>query len=400
VGGAASPVARERLSHPAPLKDAREPLSPVSAGAAIPEKVKPDSDYRRRPGYQADFLPGNNVAMPALSAEQQKIAARNRQARADDDPFELKYTHFSAKLNAARRLAFFTATNIDGKNWKSVNRKTGEVSDDPEALREDEDPPGSEAREPWYEDPRVDDDEETNDRLYQKQTIDGRNPGQLRIFERGHLTRRQDPAWGSDAEALAADADTFHFSNCTPQIGFFNEGKSKRSSEARQGRSASGALHWRAIEDYVLDNARAEDLRVCVFTGPVLDDEHDIPWREEVISGFKVPREFWKIVVRVEHGELAATALCADQSPLIDDLPEARAGGFRDLSKVKKYQLSVAELERKTGLDFGEAVRRADTFAPGPEGRSAPLSEIGQIMLDRPRYGESPLPRSTGRIAR
>lgn len=372
----AAPAMRAREMLEAP-RDER-PVA-VAPGA---EKLTPDGNYRRRSGYKRGFLPGHEVAMPVLSAKQEGVAARNNFARDNQDPFELKYTHFSVKLNGKRRLAFFTATNIDGKNWKHVDRKTGKVTA-PEAA-EDEEGDGSEAREPWFEDPRVDDGEETNDDLYLKQTIDGRFPGQLRIFERGHLTRRQDPAWGSDEDALAADADTFHFTNCTPQIGFFNEGKSKRGEEARRGKAASGTLHWRAIEDYVLENAKAQDLRVSVFTGPVLNDDDDIPWREDVIPDFKVPREFWKVVLRVENGELLATALCADQSPLIDELPEARRLGFRDLSKVKKYQISIEKLQEKTGLDFGDAVRRADTFVPGPEGRSQAVADITELTLDKP----------------
>lgn len=39
----------------------------------------------------------------------------------------------------------------------------------------------------------------------------------------GHLTRRNDPTWGTSDEAERANADTFHFANCTPQHLRFNE---------------------------------------------------------------------------------------------------------------------------------------------------------------------------------
>jgi endonuclease G len=117
----------------------------------------------------------------------------------------------------------------------------------------------------------------------------------------------------------------------------------------------------------------------------VLDDAKDIPWRDAVIPGFAVPREFWKLVLRVENDALLATALCADQLPLIDRLPEARASSFSDLSKVEKYQISIVELERKTGLDFGQAVRDADTAVPAAEARRAPLQSIKEVSLDRGR---------------
>lgn len=386
LGQGTMPVASPAAASQDVAQDERPAVGAAAPGpVATPgrEKVRPNPDYRRRSGYDPAFLPGGHVVdLPILSAAQLEVAAENGQARTGEDPFELKYTHYSVKLHGRRRLAFFSAANIDGATSKNVSRTTGAVSEPGEAL---EDPEGFEAREPWFEDPRVADDEETNDKLYLRQAIDGQNPGQLRIFERGHLTRRQDPAWGSEADAIAADADTFHFTNCAPQVGFFNEGKSKREGEAAEGKGASGTLHWRAIEDYVLDNARAQDLRVSVLTGPVLDDEKDIPWRGDIIPDFKVPREFWKVVVRVENGELLATALCADQTPLIERLPEARAAGFKDMSKVAKYQVSIAELERKTGLDFGEAIREADTISPAAEARRAPLTTIAQVSLEKPR---------------
>jgi endonuclease G len=40
------------------------------------------------------------------------------------------------------------------------------------------------------------------------------------FFDRGHLTRRVDPSWGTEQEALRADADTFHFQ--TVQFNIFD----------------------------------------------------------------------------------------------------------------------------------------------------------------------------------
>ncbi|HEV2603428.1 MAG TPA: DNA/RNA non-specific endonuclease [Microvirga sp.] len=358
---------------------------PASVTPSGSEKAKVDRNYKKRRGYSPAFLPGHPVDLPALSDEMAAIAAPNFWARPDDDPHELKYQHFSVVMNGRRRLAFFTATNIDGGSWKSINRKTGTVESVDSTEDDADEGAGAEGREAWYEDPRVEDEHETDDTLYLRQKIDGEFPGQLRIFERGHLTRRQDPAWGDDDAALRANEDTFHFTNCTPQIGFFNEGKAKRSPERRKGKGASGTLHWRAIEDYVLENAKAKDQRVTVFTGPIFDDANDFAWRQHIVPDFRVPREFWKVVVRVQGDDLVATALRADQSPLIDELPEERFRGFHDLAKVKKYHVSVREIEEATGLDFGKAVREADTFVAGAEARRDPLLSLDQVSLERRR---------------
>jgi endonuclease G len=202
------------------------------------------------------------------------------------------------------------------------------------------------------------------------------------------LTRRQDPLWGNDDALIRyANADTFHVTNCSPQVGFFNMGIRKRpGSEAKAGVHPGGELYWRALEEYVLTNARADRARVSVFTGPVFDDENDIPWDRgrQDMRGFKAPKMFWKLVLRVEGGALQATALVADQSPLIDVAPEALLRGEAltkplPYEKVAQYHYSIAELERLTGLDFGDAVHSADTYSERAGGAGNQRREVRKI---------------------
>ena len=226
-------------------------------------------------------------------------------------------------MNGERRMAFFTAVNIDGANWVHIIRKTGQ--------------PKAEATEKWYEDPRIDPLSQSDQSLYSSQEP-------FRVFDRGHLVRRQDPAWGTNEGAIRANADTFHFANCVPQQKGFNQ----------------KTRYWQGIEKYVLDNAKAERMRINVFTGPVFaEDDPDYRY-------VKVPRMFWKIIIRVDNGDLLATAFLADQSSLITRLPERLSEGFDDLSKVDEYQTTVTEIEELTGLDFGE-LRDHDTFESDAE---------------------------------
>jgi endonuclease G len=322
--------------------------------------------------------------MPKLSAAQKKNAATNKEKVAGDLPFVLRYEHFSIVMNKKRRLAFFTATNIDGASSKDFDRTTGAITE-PESLDLDDPDEGPEATELWLTDRRIDESEQTPSDLFSGQTAfhddatkiaDKRTSAHRnRIFQQGHLTRRQDPLWGKDEVIRRANTDTFHVTNRAPQIGYFNMG-TRHKAEAKPKFHPGGDLHWRALEEFVLANARADKQRVTVFTGPVLDDEHDFPWDRgrTDMKGFKAPRKFWKLVVRVDQGKLHATSLVADQSPLIDfKLPEALEPGGEELKhfafdKVKKFQTSIATLEKLTGLDFGAHVRAADTFAPGPGG--------------------------------
>ncbi|WP_172746201.1 hypothetical protein [Neorhizobium sp. T7_12] len=71
-----------------------------------------------RSGYKRGFLNGFDIPLPKLTAEQQALAAKNQVAESGDDPFELKSHHFSLVVHAKRKMAFFTACNIDGANAK------------------------------------------------------------------------------------------------------------------------------------------------------------------------------------------------------------------------------------------------------------------------------------------
>ncbi|MGF6741571.1 DNA/RNA non-specific endonuclease [Paraburkholderia atlantica] len=97
--------------------------------------------------------------------------------------------------------------------------------------------------------------------------------------DRGHLTRRSDPTWGTPDEAERANADTFHFSNCSPQHFRFNE----------------SAVYWQGLERYVLENGVLDNetkRRLCVIQGPVFDNKIDL-WADDV----QIPSSFFKIVV-------------------------------------------------------------------------------------------------------
>jgi endonuclease G len=337
------------------------PFAPEPSPPAVPTAERaPDSNYANRKGYKPGFIPGCTVPMPALSKAQQKVAARVQTAEPGDDPFELKYNHFSVVINGERRLAYFTACNIDGKTAKDIDRKTGTVTNYTPGGGTESIDAGAEASERWFGDERLLEENSTNQDLYSSQEVPGFKKGTKawmnRMLQRGHLVRRVDPAWGTNDQALKAEADTFHFTNCTPQVGFFNMGSAPQGTP----KSAGGQL-WRAIEDYVRDNAAVDDLRVCVFTGPVLDAKDPL-WREDVLPGFRVPLRFWKVVVWAEKGKLRSVAMLADQEPVLTALPEAIGAGeaYADTSAVEDFVTTIAHLEQVTGLDFGDEVRKAD----------------------------------------
>ncbi|MBL7490829.1 DNA/RNA non-specific endonuclease [Frankia sp. AgB1.9] len=267
--------------------------------AAEEEAVRIDPDYTNRVGYDEDFLgSGHRVALPTLHPDQVPLAAVNQLATGQQPPYVLPYHHFSVVLNRQRRLAFFTAVNIDGATAARLQREPDR----------------------WSFDPRVPEDEQTGEQVYRDNPLD-----------RGHLVRRLDPAWGATrAQAKLANDDTFHFTNCTPQHADFNENQTT----------------WAGLEDYILENADNQDFKVTVFAGPVLSDD-DQPYR-----GVLLPRQFWKIAVMVTAaGGLSATGYLLSQADLIRGL-EITPAAF-SYGAYSTYQVPLARIASLTGLSFG-----------------------------------------------
>ncbi|HTV70610.1 MAG TPA: DNA/RNA non-specific endonuclease [Rhizobiaceae bacterium] len=336
-------------------------------------------NFDDRGGYEPGFVPGSVIPLPDHSGAAWR-AAKNQLALPGDDPHELRYHHFSLVMNAERRLAYFTAVNIDGSRIKAVNRDDKTVIDDPtlnELGVESIGFEGAEASDDFRPDRRILPEEQMNRTFYEKQIVAGFPDPQskeriARIFQKGHIILRGDPAWGTDTEALAAERDTFFYTNAAPQVGFFNQG----SALNRPG--SKGKLRWRAVETYVLRNAVTMKSRVSVFAGPVFDDATDPPYRFEA----QVPMRFWKIALWNDGDALRSIALLADQRPVIEVMPEAIVGqpeAFGDedeLARVSEFLTTVTEIEALTGLDFGANVREADIRAGSETTRRRPAQTL------------------------
>jgi endonuclease G, mitochondrial len=302
-----------------------EPARPLTSFRSLtrgPEAVQINMDYSNRPGYSEDFIPGLTVQLPAVVSDLAKQVASLRSDEPNAAAGELKYEHFSLKLNKSKRMAIFTATNIDGERYLEVDRATGKVNPSEGDV--------------WFKDPRV------SASFYLDQTFYSQ---WSTYFDRGHLTRRSDPTWGTPEEAERANADTFHFSNCSPQHFRFNQ----------------SAVYWQGLERYVLENgvlANETKRRLCVIQGPIFDDKIDL-WANDV----QIPSSFFKVVVWKSPSGPKAVGLVADQLNL---LSEARhqVGSPQELGSVdvNHWRVPINAIETKAGLDFGEVVRNADTI--------------------------------------
>lgn len=376
---------------------AAQPAAPTPA--AVPGQAERRTwrteEFDDRGGYEPGFIPGFIVPLPVVANSPFRIA-ENQLAGPGADKHELPYHHFSIVMNADRRLAFFTAVNIDGKRIKAIKRDTKTVTSDPTLGQlgvESIGIAGAEASDDFRPDRRILETERMDRPFYEKQVVPGfPNPSSrdriARMFQKGHIVLRSDPAWGTDEEALAAERDTFFYTNAAPQVGFFNQG----SDLDRPG--SKGKLRWRAVETYVLRNAVTMKSRISVFAGPIFADDDP-----EYRFGAKVPMRFWKLAVWNDGGTLRSIALIADQRPVLEVMPESIADGreaFGDeeeLARVSEFLATVAEVEAATGLDFGDMVREADIRAGAESAAAMTLSASDLKKARKPPKRRTPAKR-------
>jgi endonuclease G, mitochondrial len=264
--------------------------SAMESSELILEAARPLGYYRNYKGYDVNFL-GAPVALPVLTEEQRRNAAKNSDVEQGGDPTVLPYTHFSIVMNRRRQLAYYTVVNIDGKLSQDMNR----------------------GRDRWYFDSRIAESEQIGEFLYKRNALD-----------RGHLVRRLDPVWGD--QARRANDDTFHFTNCSPQHERFNQGQDL----------------WQGIENYILDKANIKDKKVSVFTGPVMAED------DPLYKGVRLPLAFWKIIAYIKaDGSLATAAYMLEQAKLVEDML-----GLEAAFDAGSFRVSLEHIKERTGLDF------------------------------------------------
>lgn len=223
-----------------------------------------------RDGFQPDFLdPAKEVPAPKITAAGQKLLA----PLLDGSGNELKYQHFSVWMQRERRLALYTASNVD---WRDRRKVVDGKATSREGLAGW--PKGSKFAELWVDDPRIDPRHQLPDVFYSEDRG---------AFDKGHIVRRDDVCWGDHfADMQMANGDTFHVTNCSPQIKAFNQGQ-------------AGEENWGDLEGAIAKVTKADAQAACLFAGPIFgaDDRWFHGKDERGAARIQVPSRFWKIVV-------------------------------------------------------------------------------------------------------
>jgi endonuclease G len=253
-------------------------------------KAKPE-DYKDRKGYVATFL-GDEFAveLPTIDKGKAEILTWGNSKEV------LPYEHFSVVMNAKRRQCFYSACNIDGARSKSSKRTA------------------------WRFDPRIPQEMQIMKECY----------GSTPKFSRGHMTRREDPAWGATPAVIQRGADdSMHVTNVTPQMQSFN------------------APIWLGLEDFALHHAREDDQKISVFTGPYFTKN------DPTMFGVRIPVKFWKVIAFVhdETGDLCATGYEMSQEDNLEP-PEFVFGDFVSPQLNISTQVPISTIEARAGIFF------------------------------------------------
>jgi len=319
----------------------------ITTGAAAPsvvvrqgedgvaeKDVRPwtDPNYDNRKGYDPRFL-GTKIAMPSIKTP--SIVAK----LADGD-HELKYQNFSVVMHKQRRLCLFTAANIDA----SPRRRRPDPSR--KYTRAALGGLGKKDIEVWFTDPRLPEQFQLPDRFFSK------DKG---AFDRGHIVMRESVCWGDTyTELRRANGDSYHTTNCTPQVAGFNQ-------SSKLGR-------WGQLENELARRLKQE--KMTVFAGPILsaDDWWFDGFDDDGSVRVQIPSRFWKVVVGRQASKLVAFAFRLEQDlsrvPLKEELdidPEA----------WRNELVSVETLDKELpDLGFPDVIKKADQYE----------DELGQTM--------------------
>ena len=133
-------------------------------------------------------------------------------------------------------------------------------------------------------------------------------------YSRGHMAPAMDMRWDKTAMQQC-----FYMTNMCPQDTKLNND------------------HWRVLEEKVHRWAK-RDKRILIFTGPIMGKSPKMIGKDK--ANIAVPDAFFKVLYAPEQGR--SIAFIYENRPC--------PGG------ISKYAVTVAEVERRTGLTFSSAI--------------------------------------------
>jgi endonuclease G, mitochondrial len=293
--------------------------SALAAASAFEKKYEDELDFSECTGFDDHFM-GVYLPMPKPKPKlRKKLAFLLESPKA----YTLDYHHFSTIHHAVRRVPVVSGIN--------VNARSRYAALDEEGSRVDK----------WFRDNRIDYDVQLNDTFYAKSG-----------FDRGHMARREDAEWGRSLARAKLSADlTCSYANAAPQVRALNRAKFG-------DRGKWGLLELELLEKGI-ENEEGKAGRMCVFAGPLFDDD------DPAFKGIQVALDFFKVVLWYDGGgELRTTCYRLSQEKLVGHI-EFEVLRFDEVFKT--YQLPIGAIEKATGLEFHPNITSRDTSSGDEE---------------------------------
>jgi len=315
-------------------------------------------------GYSETFLE-NGLRVPMPVPSHPDLVEQVLQRDELDNNLYSHHPNFTLMMNRNYKQLIFAAHNIDQNAYKKADRS------------------GS-----WSVDSLVGKENQIPAAYYDEDIITYGRP-EPNDYDKGHMVPFANARHGPDVEtALRAAKATYIWSNCSPQHRNLNQSE------------------WAYLERYIVRPLKLDSNgKLCVFTGPIWGAIDRTIYISSRSDSARAPSGFFKVVcfhmnepVRGSHLGVLTFAIFQDKEVL-----STKAGGAV-IKTDRKYQITIAQLQELTGLDFGEEIadanpmiynpstaRRLNPSARPPE--VLPIGNSSDVMttLEITRDGQQPL---------
>ncbi|MCX6230311.1 MAG: DNA/RNA non-specific endonuclease [Bacteroidetes bacterium] len=304
--------------------------------ALLEKKERFDEDYDNREGYNEEFLNGFKVPLPTVSKEREHELYKNIESSV---PYIVPYHHFSLVMNKTRRMLMWAASNVNYDPKFRDNRERADF--------------GNGA---WRLDKRI-------PAIYQIQAAEFYDPATL--VDKGHIVRRDDNCWAelknNETNSLGieyANADTFHWTNCTPQHEAFNRDTAQYAGIGLWGVLENAIKEQLELPDNDSENSNKDYCqKACVLAGPILNEN------DPEYCDIQYPLRFWKVfAIKSKSAGNLVFGFILSQEDKIEKTGLEKEGIPRFDRKVKALQVSLKTIEDESGVIFDQSLHDVDVF--------------------------------------
>ena len=282
-----------------------------------------------RTGYNPEFL-GQGITVPHPEISPRIAGAVYQHDTLREKKF-LDYIHYTLVMNKKTRQLLYVASNIDQNGYPT--------------RKEDE---HKRKHDKWFLDDRIPEGIQLDNDYYQ---------GVENPYDRGHMVRRANNCWSpalaksveestnadmplAKREMEKANDDTFFYTNASPQHQYYNQDE------------------WVGLEDVFKTWQLDKNGRLCIFTGPV-HRPFDRCFHRTFDDAARIPSAFFKIICYIGRDsnklETRAFLLYQDEE-FTNNYREGDNDNKLTNTKFAKYQVSIADIENLTGLEFDNAL--------------------------------------------